>query len=156
MAAQKILVPYSHTSHNEKALDFLVSTFGGREGFKVTLFSTYAPLPDINITLSPELEKMRGGLVSLQEELREREAGLEATRRYLMENGFTEDQVDYVFKPREQSIPDEIIETATKGHYRVVVLTGKAGGRGVNRIFARSVHQKVLSALSDTTVCIAR
>ena len=153
MATQKILMPYNFTAYEGKALDFAINTFAQREDVKITLFNTYTPLPKIDMKASPELNKIRSAMVSLAEELKEMEAGLISAKEHLLENGFSDDQVDYIFKEKEKSITDEIIDTVVKGHYRVLILSRQAGK--VTRFFSRSVHSKVLSVLKDITICIA-
>ena len=153
MAAQKILMPYNFTAYEEKALDFVINTFSRRKDVKITLFNTYTPLPEINMEASPEMGKMRTGIASLSQELKDKEAGLISAKHHLVENGFSEDQIDYVFAEKKKNIADEIIETVLRGHYRVLVLSRQAGK--ANRLFARSVHTRILSALKDITICIA-
>lgn len=155
MAVQKILVPFNHTVYDEKALDFLIFAFSNRDDARVTLFNTYTPLPEIDMVSNPELAKLKDGMISLQEEIQEREAGLKATKEHLLENGFIDEQVDCVFKKREKSIPDEIADMVYKNHYRVVILSGKGTG-WVNRLFSRSVRDRILAMLKDVTICIAR
>ena len=95
---------------------------------------------------------MKAPILSLTEELREKKNGLESARQYLLENGFTEDKVDYIFKKREKSVVDEIIETVKEGRYRGLVLCRRPGK--VKKMFVRGIHEKILSALKDVTVCV--
>ena len=157
MEPQKILLPYNHTPHDQKALDFVIRTFAQRgEGeVRITLFNSYAPLPRIDMASSPECAKLRDGLTALQEEFRERESGMEATRGYLLQNGFNDQQVDYLFVQREKSIPDDILDTARKGRYDMIVLSGRASGR-VTRMLSRSIRERVLGAADNVTVCVAK
>ncbi len=155
MAAQKILLAYNHTPHDKKALDFVIETFGGREDVSVTLFNTYPPVPQIDLESSPELGKLRRGLTALQKELDERKSGLKSSRELMLKNSFEDDQVDYVFKQREKSIPDEILDAANKGGYTLIVLSGRETGR-VTRILSRSVRERILGAVEGITVCIAK
>ncbi|MFO7783933.1 MAG: universal stress protein [Thermodesulfobacteriota bacterium] len=155
MAAQKILVPYNHTPHDRKALNFVIETFAGRGDVSVTLFNTYPPLPEFDMDSSPELGKLRSGLAALQEELDERESGLKSSRELMLKNNFEDNQVDYVFKQREKSIPDEILDAVNRGGYTVIVLSGRGTGR-VTRILSRSVRERILGAVEGVTVCIAK
>jgi hypothetical protein len=152
MAIQKILLPYNFTSDEERALRFVVYTLARKKDVEITLFHTYTPLPEVDVKGSPALAKMRGPILSLSEELREKEKGLESARQYLLENGFSEDKVNYIFKKREKSVVDEIIETVKKGRYRGLVLSHRRGR--VKRMFIRGVNEKILSSLKDVTVCI--
>ncbi len=152
MAGQKILVPYNFTAYEEKALDFVISIFGNKKDISVTLFNAYTPLPKIEWQASPELDKMKVAMVSLANELKEKEAGLQSARQYLLENGFSDGQVDYIFRERIHPIADEIISTVSKGHYRIIILCRQPGKAA--RLFTRSIHNRLLSALKDVTVCI--
>lgn len=155
MAAQKVLLAYNHTPHDRKALAFVTETFAGRGDVSVTLFNTYPPLPQIDFDSSPELNKLRVGLATLQGELEERESGLKAAREILVKNGFNDSQVDHVFKQRSKSIPDEIIDAAKQGGYGVIVLSGREAGK-VTRMLSRSVRERVLASVVGITVCIAK
>jgi hypothetical protein len=153
MATQKILMPYNFTAHEEKALDFIVNTFAHREDVKITLLNTYAPLPKIDTAADPVLYRMRNSISYLSEDIRQKEAGLKSVKEYFLENGFSDDQVDYIFKEREKSIVGEIIDAVSKGRYRVLVLSRQSGK--VTRLFARSLHSRALQALKNVTICIA-
>jgi len=153
MAGFKVLVPYDFKPYEEKALDLLVNAFGNQKEVKITLFNAYTPLPEVDMDASPELEKMRAPMVSLSEELRRKEDGLKSAKMHLIENGFTEDQVDYIFKKRDKDLVQEIAETLLHGHYRVVVLSRRPAK--VSRLFSRSVHSRLLSLVKDIIVCIA-
>ena len=152
MAIQKILLPYNFTPDEERVLRFVIYTLARKKDVEITLFHAYTPLPEIDVKGSPVLAKMKVPILSLTEELREKEKGLESARQYLLENGFTEGKVDYIFKKREKSVVDEIIETVKEGRYRGLVLSRRPGK--VKRMFSRGVHEKVLSSLKDVTVCI--
>jgi hypothetical protein len=153
MTVVRILVPYNFAPHERKALDFLVSTFVGKEDAKITLFHAYTPLPVVDMDASPELAKMRGAMVTLSKELAEKESSIKATKKYLVDSGFSEDQLDYVFREKEKSVSDEIIDVVTKGHYKVIVLSPTTAR--VTRLFSRSTYSKLISSLKDITICIA-
>jgi hypothetical protein len=153
MAVPKILVPYNFTVHEWKAFDFIVSTFAGRRDVKITLFNAYIPLPEIDFTTNPEMKKLMSGMIFLSEELKRKEFGLKSAEDYFLEKGFSKEQVAHVLKRKEKDIADEIIDAAVSGHYSVVVLTRTPGK--VSRFLARSVHEKVLRALKNVTICVA-
>jgi hypothetical protein len=153
MAAIKILVPYNFSVHEWKAFDFVINILGVRKDAKITLFNTYVPVPEIDLTGNPELDKMKGGLIFLSEELKRKEQGLQSAVTYFLQHGFLEDQVDFVFKKKEKDVAEEIVDAVVGGHYDIVVLRPTPGK--VSRLFARSVHEKVLRALKGVCVCIA-
>jgi hypothetical protein len=152
MISPRILLPYNFTIYDEKALGFVIKTFANQKDAKITLFYTYTPLPELDME-SPVLKQMKGAVRSLSQELNEKEIGLKAARETLLRSGFSGDQVDYIFKKRMKSIADEIIDSASKGHYTVLVLSLQPGR--ATRLFARSIHNRVLGALKNVTICIA-
>lgn len=153
MAVPKILVPYNFTTHEWRAFDFIIGTFADRKDVKVTLFSAYIPLPEIDFTSNPEMKKLMSGWTYLSEEIKRKEFGLKSVKDYFLDKGFSEDQIDYVLKRKDKDIADEIIETAVDGHYTMVVLTITPGK--VSWVLSRSVHEKILRGINDITVCIA-
>ncbi len=153
MAIRKILVPYNFTVYEQKALDFVVSVFAGAKETKVTLFNTYTPVPEIDLSGSPEMGKMRTGLIHLSEEMKRRETGLKAALDFLRNNGFPEEQTDYILKKKEKDVAEEIMDAVSSGQYDVLVLSPTPGKAA--RLFARSVHERVLRSLRDVIVCVA-
>jgi hypothetical protein len=152
MASQKILLPYNFTNYDQKALDFVIRTFAHVDDVEVTLFNSYTPVPEVKTNDSPIMDKLKGNLTYLSQRIREQEEGLKVAKRNLLENGFSEDQIHYVFKPRNKDIAGEIIDLALSGRYDLIVINRKPGK--VTRFFTGSVLNKVASALKDTTICL--
>ena len=50
MATRKILVPYNFTQNDEKAVAFVIDSFGHQADAQITLFHTYIPVPDIEVS----------------------------------------------------------------------------------------------------------
>ena len=152
MATQKILVTYNFTSYDQKALDFVARTFVHLKDVEVTLLHIYTSVPTIEARESPVMAKFQRNLDYLSQKVKEQEAGLKEARQYLVQNGFTENQVSYLYKPRKKDIIGEIVDIATKDNFNIVVMNRKPGK--VTRFFTGSVFSKVVSALKDKTVCI--
>ena len=152
MATQKILVTYNFTSYDQKALDFVIRTFVHLKDVEVTLLNVYTPVPKIESRESPVMAKFQRNLDYLSQKVKEQEAGLKEAKQYLVQNGFTENQVSYLYKPRKKDIIAEIVDMATKDNFNIVVMNRKPGK--VTRFFTGSVFNKVVSALKDKTVCI--
>ena len=152
MATKKILVTYNFTSYDQKALDFVIRTFVHLKDVEVTLLNVYTPVPKIESRESPVMAKFQRNLDYLAQKVKEQEAGLQEARQYLVQNGFTENQVSYLYKPRKKDIIGEIVDIATKDNFNIVVMNRKPGK--VTRFFTGSVFSKVVSALKDKTVCI--
>ena len=152
MAGQKILLPYNFTGYDQKALDFVIRTFAKVKDVEITLFNSYTPVPEIEQTDSPIMDKLRGNMTYLSRRIHEQEEGLKVAKRNLLENGFSENQIHYVFKPRSKDISGEIIDLALNGQYDLVVINRKPGK--VTRFFTGSVLNKVASALKNVTICL--
>jgi nucleotide-binding universal stress UspA family protein len=152
MATQKILVTYNFTSYDQKALDFVTRTFAHLKDVEVTLLNLYTPVTKIESRESPVMAKFQRNLDYLSQKVKEQEEGLKEARQYLVQNGFTENQVSYLYKPRKKDIVGEIVDIATKDNFNIVVMNRKPGK--VTRFFTGSVFNKVVSALKDKTVCI--
>jgi hypothetical protein len=152
MASRRILLPYNFTNGDQRALDFVISTFGHLEDVEVTLFYAYTPMPEIKFNGNPVMDKLKENLSYLSQKIKEQEVGLSAAKRNLIENGFSENQVHHVFKPRQKDVPGEIIDLATKGHHDLIVINRKPGK--VTRFFTGSVFMKVVSGLKDKTICL--
>ncbi|MBW1816371.1 MAG: hypothetical protein JRJ60_04350 [Deltaproteobacteria bacterium] len=152
MARQKVLVPYNFTIQDQKAMDFIMGTFQTVEEMEFTLFHVYEPLPEIETGSNAVLGRLKGTMMSLARDLRGLESYLKGARSKLLDNGFSEERVAYIFKAREKDIADEIAETALKGGYHMVLLNRKP--TKITRMFGRSISGKLLSTLKDTAICI--
>jgi hypothetical protein len=153
MTAYKILIPYNFTREDQKAIDFIVCSYSGRQDTTVTLFHAYTPLPEADIRATPQVQKMMAGVNHLAAEHRDRKKELTATRGYLIDKGFGDDKVDYVFTKKNKPNADHIVEAVYDGEYNMVVLSRKT--KKIRQLFSRSVHNKVIAALIDVVVCVA-
>jgi hypothetical protein len=152
MAGRKILLPYNFTNGDQKALDFVISTFVHLKDVEVTLFYAYTPVPEIKMNDSPVMDKLKANLNYLAQNIKEQEVGLSAAKQSLLENGFSENQIRYIFKPRKKDVAGEIIDLATEGHHDLIVINRKPGK--ITRFFTGSVFSKVVSGLKNKTVCL--
>ena len=152
METLNILMPYNFTSYEEKSLEFLIKNFVHREEVRILLFHSYTPIPAVDMTASPEMKKMTSGMAFLTEEARRKEEGLHLIEQRLQRNGFREAQIACRFKKREKSVADEIMAVARDEKAEILVLSRRPGK--VGRLFARSVHVRVLSNLKNITICI--
>jgi hypothetical protein len=152
MVIQKILLPYNFTSHDKKALDFVIQTYANQKDVEITLFNAYMPVPEIETRTSPIMEKMRGNLGFLLQKIKEQEEELNIVRNKLLEKGFSENRIHTIFEPKKKDVAGEINDLALNGQFDVVVLNRKPGK--IARFFTGSVFTKVVLALKETTVCI--
>jgi len=151
--SKKILLPYDFTSYNQKALDFVIQTFGKQPEIRVTLFHAYAQLLEIDLTANPEMAKLRSPMISLNQELKEKEAELHAVMGHFVKNGFHGEQLDCRFIKRQKGVSDTIIRMVKKEGYQIVVLSRTPGK--IFRLLDRSVSGRVVASLKEVTVCIA-
>ena len=152
MAGERILLPYNFTNGDQKALDFVVRTFAHLKDVSITLFYAYTPVPEINMNGNPVMDKLKENLIYLSQKIKEQEVGLSTAKQNLVENGFSEDQIHYIFKPRKKDVAGEIIDLVSSGNHDMIVMNRKPGK--VTRFFTGSVFNKVVSALKDKTVCL--
>jgi hypothetical protein len=152
MASQKILIPYNFSDMDQKALDFAINTFKSRQESRVTLLHIYIPLPNIETNTSTVMGRLSSSMHFLTNELKGKEKAIQSTKSYLVEKGFSDAQVDFIFRPRTKHVADEIIDTATNGNYDVIILSYRP--HRITRAFVQSVHNKVIASLKDRAVCI--
>jgi len=151
MATFRILLPYNYSPNDQKAVRFAIDAFAGRKESRVILFHAYTPLPNIDVSASPENIKMRSGINYLAAELKEKEEALKAVGNLLVESGFDRDGVTCVFKKRVKSAAEEIVDSVTGCN--VLVLSRGAGK--VTHFFTRSIYTRVVTALRGVTICVA-
>ena len=152
MATQKLLLPYHFTQLDQKALDFVIDTFGKFKNITVTVFNAYTPIPEIGTDATSVTSKLKGSLSYLSQKIKENEMQLNAVKDKLVEGGFSEKQVNCIFKPRKKDIANEIIDLVNSEHFDTIVLNRKHAR--VTRFFSGSISHKIVMALKDVTVCI--
>ena len=152
MAIQKLLLPYNFTRFDQKALDFVISTYRNREDIEITIFNAYTPVPEIETTASSVTGKLKGSLNYLSQKIAEQETELKMLKQKLVDNGFTAGLVHTVFQPRKKEVASEIIDIATDNEFDVIVISHKPGK--ATRFFTGSRYSKVIAALKEVTVCV--
>ena len=152
MAGRRLLLPQNFSPNDRKAVEFVVNTFGRLKDVSVTLFHAYTPLPPVEVSHSTVTDKLRSNLSFLQQQINDKEAGMEALKAELVEKGFAESGIHQVFKPRKKDIAGEIADIYGQTHFDCLVLSRKPGK--VSRFFTGSVHQKLLAMLKETTICV--
>ena len=152
MATQKLLLPYHFSRLDQKALDFVINTFGKLDNITITVFNAYTPLPEIETNAASVTGKLKGSLSYLSQKIKENEALLDEVKDQLVEGGFPEKRVNCLFKPRKKDIASEIIDLVSSDKFNIIVLNRKHAR--VTRFFSGSISHKVLMTLKDVTVCI--
>ena len=154
MAKQKVLLPHNFADYDHRALDFVIRTFVGVKDIELTLFNVYTPLPEISSRVheDPMLDKLKSNLNQLSLRIKDQEEALREARQNLLENGFQDDQVRYIYKPREKDTAGEIIDLAMKERFDMIVLNHKPGK--ITRFFTGSLFQRVVSASKGIAVCV--
>lgn len=152
MATRKILLPYHFTRLDQKALDFVIDTFGRIEDITVTVFNAYTPIPEIDTEATSVTGKLKGSLSYLSQKIKENETALNEVKDKLVDRGFPEKQVNCIFRPRKRDIASEIIDLVNSEDFDTIVLNRKHAR--VTRFFSGSISHKVVMTLKDVTVCI--
>ena len=152
MAIQKVLLPYNFTRLDQKALDFVINTFGRLKDIEVILFNAYTAVPEIETTPTSITGKLKESLSYLSQKISEQETELKTIKQKLIENGFEGDHVRTVFQPRKKEVASEIVDLATANNCDVIVISHKPGR--ATRFFSGSRYSKVISALRNVTVCV--
>jgi nucleotide-binding universal stress UspA family protein len=152
MAIQKILVAYNFTHLDQKAIEFVTSTFAHIDGVEITFFHAYTPIPEIETQASNVTGKLKSSLSYLSQQIMQRENDLKEITEKLSKNDLSGTQIHTIFRPRKKDIASEIINLNRETNFDVIVLNRKAAR--VTRFFSGSVSNKVLMTLKETTVCI--
>jgi hypothetical protein len=153
MGDQKILIPYNFTSYDQKALEFVILNFARSEHIEITLFNTYIPVPEIDEREAPIMKKMHTSLNYLGTKIKEQEVFLQQAKQKLVLSGFAERQIKTIFRPRKKDIPTDIVDLAIEGNFNIIV-TNRKPGKVVKRFFTESIFKKVITSLSEKTVCV--
>ena len=152
MARQKVLVAYNFTPYDQKSLDFVTRMFLGRPDVAITLFNAYTPVPQLDSRESQVMDRMQGSLSYLVQKIDEQKEALRTAVNSLVERGFGQQQLGYVFEPRRRDVATEILEYVRAEQFDIVIVS-RAPGR-VTRFFTGNVFSKVVSGLRDTVVCV--
>ena len=152
MAIQKILIAFNFTHLDQKAIDFVTSTFAHIGGVEITFFHAYTPIPEIETHTSTVTGKLKSSLSYLSQQIMQRENDLKKVTENLSKNDLSNSQIHTIFRPRKKDIASEIINLNRDTNFDVIVLNRKASR--VTRFFSGSVSNKVLMTLKETTVCI--
>lgn len=151
MAGKRILVPFNFTAYDERALHYVIKTYAGQRNIEIAILHVYTPLPPIDKS-SPRLGSLRSTLAGMWTEIREKEQELRAVRDDLIENGFLQEQVAIIFRPRAKGVAAEIVDEARSGGFNTVVMAREPGK--ASRIFTSNVHDALISELKDMEIVI--
>lgn len=154
MAKKKVLVPYNFTDYDQKALNFVIRRFANDENAEVILFNAFIPVPEIDMRSNPIMEKMNRNLGHLQQRIYEQEAEIKAARDKLVESGFSEERVRYIYKALKKDAAHDIVELARKDRFAVIVLNHNPSR--IARFFKSSVSAKVMKSLKEVTVYLVK
>lgn len=152
MGARKLLLPYNFTDRDRKALEFTADTFAPHGGVEITLFHAYLPLPSVQTHDRQVTERLQSGMGYLQTTIGELEADFQSVRDELIDRGFAPAMVRTLFRRRKNTVTDAILDLHQREHFNLIVLSRRPGRMG--RFFDSSLHAKLLSVLSDVTICV--
>jgi hypothetical protein len=147
MAALKILMPYNFTSNDKKAVDYVIDSFVQVKDTEITLFHTYTPVPNIEVSDKTVMARISGNIAYLQQKIYDLEQALKDAAGRLVEAGFPKEKVHYIFKPRHKETSQEIIKQAIQGDFAVIVLNHNP--HKIRKFFTHSISKRVSKALKD-------
>ena len=145
MAALKILVPYNFTGNDEKAIDLAIDSFGREQDAEITLFHTYVPMPDIEVSDKTVMARLSGNMSYLRQRINELEKAIATAAERLINAGFSKEKVHYIFTPRQKETAQEIINLAIQGEFTAIVLNHNPSK--IRRFFTTSISKKVAREL---------
>ena len=151
MDENKILFPYNFTDMDKKALDFIIQTYVRHENVSVTLFHAYAPVPEIILSKNSVMERMSSNLHYLHQQVIEQESRIVEVKQRLLNGGFQNSQVNYLYLPKKRDIADEIIILARDEGYHTIVLNRSGTVTG---FFKASVFSKVVARLKHVNITL--
>jgi len=125
MATQKLLLPYNFTRLDQKALEFVINTFGKLDNIAVTVFNAYTPIPEIKADATFVTGKLKGNLNYLFQNIKKNEVILYEVKNKLVEAGFSENRVNCIFRPRKKDIATEILDLTASDNFDIIVLNRK-------------------------------
>ena len=109
MSTYRVLIPYSHTGREDKALDFVVQVFAGRPDVELMLLNLSVPPPEVDLSGSPVMGRMKDTLGYLSQRLREQEAEMHSVRERLVQRGFAAAQVRILSESRQRDVLGSIL-----------------------------------------------
>lgn len=145
MPTLKILIPYNFTGNDDKAIDFVIDMFGRSPDAEVTLFHSYTPLPNIEVSDKTVMARLAGNMTYLHQKINELEQAITIAADRLVTAGFAKERVHCLFKPRHKEPAQEIIDQVKKGHHTTIVLNHHPSQ--VRKFFTTSISKKVAKAL---------
>ena len=152
MGAQNILVPYNFTQNDEKAIAFVIDSYGPQPDTRITLLHAYVPVPDIEISDKTVMRRLAGNLAYLRQKKYDLKEELQQARLRLVTAGFSEKNVQCIFKPQEKETAQEIIDQAVKGKFTAIVLNHHPSK--IRKYFTPSVTKRVARALKGVELTV--
>lgn len=152
MGAQNILVPYNFTQNDEKAIAYVIDSFGSQPDTKITLFHAYVPVPDIEISDKTVMQRLSGNLAYLRQKNYDLKEELRQAQQRLVSAGFAEKNIQNIFKPQEKETAQEIIDQAVKGRHTTIVLNHHPSK--IRKYFTPSVTKRVARALKGIELTV--
>lgn len=151
MDENKILVPYNFKAMDQKAIDFMIQTYAGNERVQITLFHKYAPIPEIILTRNSVMEKMSDNMHYLRKLVLEQEDRMVDVKQHLLDSGFKNDQVNYIYLPQKGDLASEIILLVRNHGYNTLILNRSGSVTG---FFKASVSNKIVTTLKNVNITI--
>jgi len=153
--SRKILIAFDDSENAQRAVEVVAETFSRNS--RITLFSVDMDTEALCKLNSPELtpyfKSQQSAFCTMEDKKRELvDVALKHAKETLMNNGFTEDDIQIKHETMQEGVARDIIRESEDGHDIVVI--GRRGTAGIKEFFFGSTSQKVLNGARDVSVFI--
>ncbi|GAB6888950.1 hypothetical protein JCM13304A_24500 [Desulfothermus okinawensis JCM 13304] len=151
MFRKKILIPYNFKPRDEKSIHYAIKNFSGDNSIFISVLHLHSPIPKIGaFTLGKsELIKNLGKKIT---DFRQKEEEFFKLKELFLENNFSEEQLEFLFTPKKESIAKDILEVIKNKNFSTIILN-RASGKRIST-FGESVSMKLISLLKDKEIII--
>ena len=148
MTTLHVLVPSNFMSNDDKSLEFVIQNYAHNKDARITLFHTYAPIPEIKISNGPIMERVSLNVVYLKQCQKSLEKEQQKVKETLVKGGFERSQINSIFTPLKNDIATDIINLVKEQKFNVVVMNRNPSK--IAKFFIRSVSKRVSYGLDGT------
>jgi len=153
--SRNILIAFDDSENAQRAVEVVAETFS--RDSRITLFSVAMDTEALCKLNSPELtpyfKSQQSAFCTMEDKKRELvDVALKHAKETLMNNGFTEDDIQIKHETMKEGVARDIIREAEDGHDIVVI--GRRGTAGIKEFFFGSTSQKVLNGAREVSVFI--
>ena len=147
MTTLHVLVPSNFMSNDDKSLEFVIQNYAHNKDARITLFHTYAPTPEIEISNDAIMERISHNMFYLKQFQKSLEKEQQKAKGKLVKGGFENAQLNSIFTPLKNDIATDIINLVKEQKFNVVVMNRNPSK--IAKFFMKSVSKRVSYGLKD-------